>query len=215
MNMKKTLYSLMLSEEVIREIDLLAHRLGTNRSSLVNRILAEHVQLRTPEQRVSDIFSAIGELLADSRELVPMLTEGSPSMAMRSCLEYKYRPTIRYEVALLPQVRGNDFGELSVIFRTTSQTLLELLTSFFRLMKRIEDGLLGYPIEYSLEDGRFSRSLHFPAKSEPDSRELAEAVSSYVSLFDRLIKGYVAGSLDAESVAAIYSNALSQGKIIV
>ena len=29
--MKKTLYSLMLSDDVVREVDALAHRLGTNR----------------------------------------------------------------------------------------------------------------------------------------------------------------------------------------
>ena len=39
--MKKTLYSLMLNDEVVREVDILAHRLGTNRSALINQILAE------------------------------------------------------------------------------------------------------------------------------------------------------------------------------
>ena len=41
--MKKNLYSLTLSDEVVREVDALAHRLGTNRSALVNRILSEYV----------------------------------------------------------------------------------------------------------------------------------------------------------------------------
>ena len=36
-DMKKTLYSLMLSEEVVREVDALAHRMGTNRSSQIGR----------------------------------------------------------------------------------------------------------------------------------------------------------------------------------
>lgn len=71
--MKKTLYSLMLSDDVMREIDLLAHKMGTNRSSLVNRILAEHVSVRTPEQQANDIFSGIEQLLAASRDLVPAL----------------------------------------------------------------------------------------------------------------------------------------------
>ena len=41
--LKKTLYSLMLNEEVVREVDALAHRLGTSRSNLINQILAEYV----------------------------------------------------------------------------------------------------------------------------------------------------------------------------
>lgn len=54
--MKKTLYSLMLSDEVVAEVDRLAHRLGTNRSNLINQILAEHVGFVTPERRINDIF---------------------------------------------------------------------------------------------------------------------------------------------------------------
>lgn len=54
--MKKNLYSLTLSDEVVREVDALAHRLGTNRSALVNRILSEYVSVPTPERRINDIF---------------------------------------------------------------------------------------------------------------------------------------------------------------
>ena len=57
--MKKNLYSLTLSDEVVREVDALAHRLGTNRSALVNRILSEYVSVPTPERRINDIFEAI------------------------------------------------------------------------------------------------------------------------------------------------------------
>ena len=57
--MKKSLYSLMLSDEVVREIDVAAHRLGTNRSALINRILAEYASVTTPEKRINDIFSSI------------------------------------------------------------------------------------------------------------------------------------------------------------
>ena len=74
--MKKTLYSLMLSDDVVREIDRLAHQMGTSRSNLVNMILAERVQLRTPEQQINDIFDGIGQLLADSRELVQIPSDG-------------------------------------------------------------------------------------------------------------------------------------------
>ena len=34
--MKKNLYSLTLSDDVVREVDALAHRMGTNRSALIN-----------------------------------------------------------------------------------------------------------------------------------------------------------------------------------
>ena len=59
--MKKNLYSLTLSDDVVREIDALAHRMGTNRSALVNRILAECGSVPTPERRSNDLFAAIEE----------------------------------------------------------------------------------------------------------------------------------------------------------
>ena len=57
--MKKTMYSLMLAEDVIREIDRLAAEKNTNRSNLVNQILAEYVSMTTPEKHVQNIFDII------------------------------------------------------------------------------------------------------------------------------------------------------------
>lgn len=57
--MKKTLYSLVLNDDVVREVDIMAHKMGTNRSSLINRILAEYVNYVTPEQRIGEVLSAI------------------------------------------------------------------------------------------------------------------------------------------------------------
>ena len=98
--MKKNLYSLTLSDEVMREVDALAHRLGTNRSALVNRILSEYVSVPTPERRINDIFEAIEALVSPSRELVPFFAPNSQSMSLKSSLAYKYRPTVKYEVDL-------------------------------------------------------------------------------------------------------------------
>ena len=77
--MKKNLYSLTLSDDVVREVDALAHRMGTNRSALVNQILAEYVSVPTPERRWNDIFEAIEELMTPTRELVPFFISGAMS----------------------------------------------------------------------------------------------------------------------------------------
>ena len=65
---------------LVREVDALAHRMGTNRSSLVNQILAEYVSVPTPERRWNDIFEAIEELMTPTRELVPFFAPGSSTM---------------------------------------------------------------------------------------------------------------------------------------
>lgn len=204
--MKKTLYSLMLNEDVVREVDAMAHRMGTNRSALINRILAEYVNYVTPEQRINDILSSIESLMAPSRELVPVFAPNSFSMYLKSSLEYKYRPTVKYEVELY-KGEGESIGQLSVLFRTQSMTLISAMTDFFRLWCRIEQAqllpLTGASIEYALADGKFIRSISVPDRS-CSSEELAAALSEYIKLFDSLMKAYLAGRLDAHGVESAY-----------
>ncbi len=214
--MKKTLYSLMLSDDVVREIDILAHRMGTNRSNFVNRILAEHVSLTTPEQQINDIFSTLEKLISPYRELVPFFEPNTPTMSFKSCLEYKYRPTVRYEVELYTVPQKNAAGTLSVIFRTQSASLIEAMTGFFRLWKNIEDAYLA-PVsvarEYSLYDGKFVRTI--VSADNISSRATAEGICEYVKLFDVLMKRYISGNINAEGVALIYAENVARGSITV
>ena len=213
--MKKTLYSLMLSEEVVREVDALAHRMGTNRSALINQILAEYVNYTTPERRINDILSAIEQLMQPSRELVPFFAPNSYSMSLKSSLEFKYRPTVKYEVELYKGA-GESIGALSVLFRTQSQPLISGMTEFFRLWKRIEDAhlypLTGARIEYALFEGKFVRTLAAP-DADCTSQQLAAAISEYITLFDTLMKAWLGGRMDAHDVEAAYYSQMRNSPI--
>ncbi len=205
-SVKKTLYSLMLNDEVVREVDALAHRLGTNRSALINQILAEYVNYTTPERRINDVLSAIDQIMRPTRDLVPFFVPNASSLSLKSSLEYKYRPTVKYEVELY-RSGEESIGELSVVFRTQSAALIQAMTEFFRLWKRIEDAhlypLTGVRIDYALYDGKFVRSIAAPER-DCTTDELAAALSEYIKLFDRLMKNYLTGRLDAHEVEAAY-----------
>ena len=196
----------MLNDEVVREVDALAHRLGTNRSSLINEILAEYVNYTTPERRINDILSTIQELMQPSGDLIPFFAPHTYSMSLKSSLEYKYRPTIKYEVELYKGGEGA-IGALSVLFRTQSPALIESMTDFFRLWKSIEDAhlarKLGERIDYTLYDGKFIRSISIPDRA-CNSEELAKAIAEYIRLFDKLMKGWLTGRYDAHAVEAAY-----------
>lgn len=216
--MKKTLYSLMLSDEVVAEVDRLAHRLGTNRSNLINQILAEHVNLVTPERRINDIFSAIEQMMTPSRELVPFVSPNTMTMSLKSSLEYKYRPTVKYEVELY---RGDSdsLGELTVIFRTQSASLIRSMTEFFRIWKSVEDAHLRplmeqEPPKYALYDGKFIRSISVPAH-DCSSDELAKVIAEYIKLFDTMMKGYLSGRLNARDIEACYFSQLRRADILI
>ena len=61
--MKKSVYSLVLNDRVVEELDQLAYRQGTSRSALINRILADYVSYQTPEMRLRQVLdSAVSAL---------------------------------------------------------------------------------------------------------------------------------------------------------
>lgn len=215
--MKKNLYSLTLSEDVVREVDALAHRMGTNRSALVNQILADYVSVPTPERQINDIFRAMESLLAPSRELVPSFAPNSPTMSLKSSLAYKYRPTVKYEVGLR-RAGGETLGELSVVFRTRSARLIDDMTAFFRLWAGIESThlapRLGTALTCSLYDGRFLRPIARPNRS-CTAEEIAGAISDYVQLFDRLLKGFLCGQLSARDVELAYCDDLEGRTLLI
>ena len=128
--MKKNMYSLMLAEDVIHEIDRLADEKGTNRSNLVNQILAEYVSLITPEKHVQNIFEIIENFIGKQNGYLMYSQPNDMTMSIKSSLKYHYRPTIRYEVEMY-RTPSQTIGQLKIIFRTTSAELLVELTRFF------------------------------------------------------------------------------------
>ena len=209
--MKNTLYSLMLDENVMRLVDLQAHRAGLTRSAFVNKTLAAAVGYVTPQQRINDVFSAVEAFFSDSADLVPFFTPDSGLFSLKSSLEYKYRPTVKYEVALSTDA-SPALGTLNVIFRTQSRELISLLTNFFRLWKRIEDRCFPGKITYALYDGRLERSLQPPA-ADVTPEELASAITDYVSLFDHCLKAYLAGKITEEEIDRRYTSHVIPSKV--
>ena len=205
----------MLNDEVVREVDALAHRLGTNRSNLINEILAEYVNYTTPERRINDILSTIQELMQPSGDLIPFFAPHSYSLSLKSSLEYKYRPTIKYEVELY-KGSGDTIGALSVLFRTQSHALIDAMTDFFRLWKSIEDAhlapRLSAKVDYALYDGKFVRTITVPDKN-CSSDELASSLAEYIRLFDKMMKGWLTGRYDAHAIEAAYYSYLTNTSI--
>ena len=213
--MDKSLYSLMLMESVISEIDKIALRESTNRSNLVNQILAEYVSLMTPEKRIDNIFKNIEKLMADTSDLIPFVTPNQLTMSMNSSFAYKYRPTIKYLVQLY-RVPNGAIGELNVNFRTQSSALLADITKFFRLWKRLEDAYISEHyapgvIRYELYDSKLVRTIAVPKNRDYSNEELGQAISAYVKMFDELMKMYLNHTCTTAELEDYYSVYLGKG----
>ena len=189
--MGKSLYSLILTDEVVQRIDNAAAEMGTNRSNLINQILADYVSYTTPEMRIKHIFEHIIDLLSSS-SLQPCTERGEKSIAVKTSLDSKYRPTIRYSVELY---RNNDeqIGELKVLYRTHSEELLYKMNAFFSEIMSIEKKYLTFDAVYSLSEGKFVRTFVIPDGMNYTHEEVARAISDYIKNFDCLLKKFLMG----------------------
>ena len=213
--MNKSLYSLMLMDEVVDEIDKLALRMNTNRSNLVNQILADYVSVSTPEKQIDSIFRQMEELIGRSPELVPLVTPNQLSMSVKSSLQYKYRPTVRY-VVQLARVPGKAIGELTVNFRSQSPSLLSAMARFFAFWKRLEDAYIAEyyepgALQYTLSESKFTRTIALPRGKSYKEEDLGTAISSYVTMFDELMKGFLSGKYTEREIERRYVAYLNSG----
>ncbi len=211
--MSKSLYSVMLMDEVVREIDRQALQQNTNRSNLINQILAEYVSFTTPEMRISSIFKTIEDFINSCEaDIVPYVAPHQSTMSLKSSLEYRYRPTIKYDVELYREPDGGTIGQLSVIFRTQSPALIDAMNQFFKLWA-YEEKKYGKNtgVRYALYEGRFLRSIHVPQDKNYTSRQIADAISNYIRMFDAVMKGYLSGRYDEAGIEKMYKEYLNKG----
>lgn len=207
--MKRSVYSLVLSDEVIEAIDNMAYSLGTSRSNLINQILAEKVSLVTPEKRMNSIFSQIERLMFEDCYQIQERQSDS-LMYIRSSIKYKYRPTVKYSVELFRN--SNDgIGQFRVIFRTQNQILLQLVYQFFNLWAKIESKSLEQDIKYSIEPTKYTRIF----KYIPKGVNTANAISEYIHTFDMALKQYFNNQKDVYIIQNIYNKYLSNGIVII
>ncbi len=188
--MKKNVYSLVLSEDVVHEIDKMAYRQGTNRSNLVNQILAEYASLITPERRISHLLSEVRRHFEEAEGFqLPAATAGG--MTLRTALQYKYNPTVRYSLELSRD--NQSVGTLRVSLRTQNSRLIMAMVNFYGLWDTVETAFLGR--QQSMVDGeRYLRVLVLQSTGPQGlllgSEALGELIADYIATFDAALKFY-------------------------
>lgn len=197
--MSKSIYSLVLDDEIVTAIDRLAYAEGMSRSALINRLLARETGLSTAQMRTRDIFQRVEELLTG--DMLFALGEPTESaFQMRSALAYKYNPTVRYTVALGKS--GGALGELRVLVRSRSDALTLAMLQFFRLWDKLEGAYIG-KTDLSFEPNRLTRRLipHERATGKLLSVMDGDALAAYIGAFDGAMKAFFS-KIDSPAEAA-------------
>ncbi len=199
--MNKSIYSLVLSDEVVEAVDALARGAGMSRSAMINRILAEKVAFVTPEMRLREILESLARSMTDQFMLSEKPT-GS-TLSARTSLKYRYKPTVKYSVEIYSE-NGKRAGELRVSFRSQNAQLIGDLTEFFKCWTALEQKYIADKISgdilYTIQDGRFTRTLNMP-RGDISEDELGTAVADYMAMLDGAMKEYFLKLPDTESAA--------------
>ncbi len=217
--MAKSIYSLVLSDDVVDAIDALAASSGISRSAMCDRILAERVERVTPEMRLKEIIDAVRRSV--DKEFFYTEPPTNSSLSCRSTLKYRYKPTVRYSFEIYSE-GAKRAGRLKVAFRTTSEKLIDDLTGFFRCWAALEQRYiarsLSEDIICTVEDGRFTRTLNMPPDDVSDD-DMGAAVADYMAMFDGTMKCYFAQLPEIRKAAAAaegyYSEVIREQKIII
>ncbi|NLZ46526.1 MAG: hypothetical protein GX896_07525 [Clostridiales bacterium] len=218
--MKRSVYSLVLANEVIEEVDKLAYSMNTSRSNLINQILAERVELHTPEMRMKDIFTQLEELMSQNFQQLSLPTDNI--WAVKSPLRYKYRPTIKYSFELFRSFHGC-VGKLKVSFRTQSKGFIDIVDSFFNCWVAIEEKYIGKyfksGIPQKISDGRFERDFYEIKSGTLTDKKISVWVSQYIKLIDTCIQIYFDNLEDTnkaiKTIEKLYNDNLKDGTPIL
>ena len=195
--MKKAVYSLVLSEDVVEAVDRMAYARGTSRSNLINQLLAEAVGYVTPERRMADILQTLSQQMTGLFQLQNQATDGM--LTIRSPLRYRYKPTIRYRVELYRQPE-QALGVLHASFRTQSRALIDDADAFFRYWaaQEVAHGICTDD-DFRIEDGCWDRRFRIAAGENTASQAIGTAIGQYIKQVDAALKAYFAALPDRDA----------------
>lgn len=204
--MKKSIYSLVLLDDVVEAVDQLAYRKNTNRSQLINDILAEYLGLLTPRQKVIRIMDRISQMVEKERIQVKSKNDYG-SLQFGTFIKYKYKPSIRYSFEFNTHDDGGRYAVLKIQSRSKSEELNKHFERFFNGICYIDQKR--FPEIYQREiinsthsnsNNRFSREfLRGIALESMDDEAVAEYLSCYLLMMDHAINYYF-GHFEQENV---------------
>lgn len=208
--MAKSVYSIVLDDQIVEAVDAFAGRCGLSRSAAINHILAQHVQMDTPRQQMQQVFAALEEMAKGTA--LQLLSASQAQMQLRSPLQYKYNPTLRYQIELYPE-DAHLIGVLRVSMRTQNQRLVACLEEFYHLWAMMEKETVYQPhqVRFQIENGRFARLLR-RLPQECCAQQTGEILAAYTDLFDRCLKAFFQNpdKVGAKQAEQLYQQGLQQ-----
>jgi len=218
--MKKSIYSLVLMDRVVAEIDKLAYKSNTNRSNLINTILAEYLSMVTPQDINNNIYERIYKVMGAKEEFIIQPYNGQASLIVKSALNYKYNPVVKYSVELFGGL-NNELGCVKANIRTQNHALITAMNDFYKMFSNVEKSYIDFGNKqmHFIENGKFKRKFVVPNSSNIQGETIGEAISLYLEVLDNCLKVFFDYAYDyntaADYIEEIYIKYLKKQRIII
>ena len=185
--MSKSVYSIVLNDEVVDMVDKMARVNGVSRSLMIEKLLATAVGYETPESRINDILTEIERLVTVGSDMRYLSQPSGYMASIMSALSYRYNPAVKYSVEIF---KNSDYlGRLKVALRTQNPVLINMVSDFYTYYCYLEKTYYNENARTIFDGMKMTRLFNFP-KVNVGSESLAAVLTKYVQDFDELMNLY-------------------------
>lgn len=210
--------SIRILEKMMLELHGLALEREVTVSDIVHEALDEYLYAHTNSINLFDVIHSIENAMNPADRFVTSADPASLVIFIKSPIRYVYRPELKYEVRIMRNDRVS-VGKLSVALRTHDMETIKRFSDFIALWIALERKYItrsrAERIAYMTDDGYFCRQIFYPeASAHSDARTIGDAISSYIHVFDELLK-YCINQRNAQMIEQIYLDRLRTGKLTI
>ena len=189
----KSIYRLMLDDDLVSAIDRFASNRGLTRSAMIEKMLSDRISYLSPLSKVSEIYEEIDRMISAAGGFTAYNSDVQSGFTVKSAIA-RYRPSVRYQVRIYDRLTDGDFGRLKAVLRTDDSAVLENAEEFIRAFCRLERIYVSPSIPeeincgFDIRSGVFARGLRLAGGIDHTAADISRAITGYVSMLDTMMK---------------------------
>jgi hypothetical protein len=213
--------SIRIFRDMMLELRGLALERAVTVSDIVHEALGEYLLARTNSINYFDVIHGIENELrrAEDDQFVTNVDPAGLAIFIKSPIRHVYRPELRYEFRAV----RNDMtsvGKLGVVLRSHDMDMIRQFSAFVGLWTELEGKYLPRTrtgqITYIIDAGYFGRQIYLPETAEQnDGQTIGDAISSYIRIFDDLLKRFISRHGGSKEIETLYLAGLNDGKLTI
>lgn len=186
--MTKSIYSLLLSDEIVQKLDESAKENGLSRSAMADYVLSCYLGCVNDDADKRNVWAQTERILSSVSHMKFVNNAQTDMAQIVTDLPFKYNPKVVYRLQL--SQREGVIAVVSLNTRTQNERLSALLVDFYKRLAVLEMQFLKN-VSAACEGGKYVSVLYGkPSGTEQTAYEIAE----YVYTLDEMLKLWICGN---------------------